>query len=306
MTEVDKINEKVVEKGEIASENRRAVLMASLKGCLMWVLVTGWVFFRWEKISTMFLSKPREKEGLDVAKIRQPLENYLDTSRVYNMDSAISTMKAWSLLKNKKDTAIDFWIKKVEIDSATLKSLHNEPLMFLQNSSTHQSVVDDIADYIYQDSEKYKTTLQKISADIVWITERDSYTERVYKIHKFVWNDISYPKDIDAIKVSKHWELISDYHMPSLITALKKTGDCNNKTWLFLALCRVNGILWAVWWSPWHIFPLVAYNNPNAWQWIININNYYYVPIEVTLPKWTKWIAAKEHWALDAMQTIRP
>ncbi|MBP6086442.1 hypothetical protein KA478_04670 [Patescibacteria group bacterium] len=56
----------------------------------------------------MFLSKPREKEGLDVAKIRQPLENYLDTSRVYNMDSAISTMKAWSLLKNKKDTAIDF------------------------------------------------------------------------------------------------------------------------------------------------------------------------------------------------------
>jgi hypothetical protein len=304
MTNVPISSEEENEKQPKSKKNR--TLAAATRWTLLWLLLTWWVLWRWEKSWLLWNEKTKSNWNFDPRKIRLPAENYADTSRIYKMDSSVSTMKAWSILKDKNANKISYRGKELAIDSATLESLHVEPLQFLQTDASRQHIVDFLANYIYQDAEIYKTMLQKISSDIIGITDKDSYTERVYKIHQFVGKDIAYPKNEDAIKLSEHWEMVSDYQVPSLITALHRIGDCNNKTWLFLALCRVNGVLWAIGISPWHIFPMVAYDNPDIWDVIIKVWRYCYVPIEVTNPRWTKGAISKIHSPLYAMQTINP
>jgi hypothetical protein len=51
--------------------------------------------------------------------------------------------------------------------------------------------------------------------------------------------------------------MITDYQLPGVIIVMANAGDCNNKTGLFLQLCKANGILSAIGISPGHAFPLV-------------------------------------------------
>ena len=99
-----------------------------------------------------------------------------------------------------------------------------------------------VNEYCQKDYYKYKPLLQKISSEWIHIQENDSYRDKVGKIQKFIaWLD--YDNDILYLGDSAKLSAASDYQLPVLANILIGNMDCNNKTWMFVELCRVNNII---------------------------------------------------------------
>lgn len=134
----------------------------------------------------------------------------------------------------------------------------------------------------------HRTFLQAFSEKIIWISSQDAYTEKIYKIQKFIGQDITYKHDLNYF--SKNGSYMTDYQLPWSLTLILKSGDCNNKTWLFVELCRVNGILSAIAFVPGHTFPLVGYKSKDLEKGhirpVYTSGDYAYIPIESTSSDW--------------------
>ncbi len=238
----------------------------------------------------------------DSSQVKEPDVAYLDSLPSYALDSNVREIPLRRQFIWKEIDSIKYKKTSIAIDKPTLDYLHSEKIYFFPRN-THQQVADSMIGYIEKDYAKTKHIIQKISTDIVGIKPTDSYTERIYKIQQFVWN-IPYQNDIVAL--SPHGKMITDYQLPGVIIVMSNAWDCNNKTWLFLQLCKANGILSAIGISPWHAFPLVGYKSHDIWDLNVHIGDYYYIPMEATAKSRPMWMADDIHMKIQAIQTTAP
>lgn len=125
--------------------------------------------------------------------------------------------------------------------------------------------------YLEKDFKINKVLFEEISSQRINIVPEDSYRDKVAKIQKFV-RSLWYERDLIYLWETQKLPALSDYQLPSLANLMIGKMDCNNKTGLFIQLCRSNDILVWVGSSLTHMTPVVYSNKNDAMRKIIKAN----------------------------------
>ncbi len=179
-------------------------------------------------------------------------------------------LKKWGLTQIPDSINYGSKSKNTYIDISPYKHLLTSDSLFLlkniEGGRFETSVW--VNEYCQKDYYKYKPLLQKISSEWIHIQENDSYRDKVGKIQKFIaWLD--YDNDILYLGDSAKLSAASDYQLPVLANILIGNMDCNNKTWMFVELCRVNNIISGIGISWNHAAPAVFTDTKDeVWSYI--------------------------------------
>lgn len=125
--------------------------------------------------------------------------------------------------------------------------------------------------YLQRDFNVNQCMFEEISSKWIDIWSEDSYWDKVTKIQKFV-RSLWYERDLIYLGNNKNLPALSNYQLPSLANLMIGKMDCNNKTGLFVQLCRSNDILVGIWSSLTHMTPVVYSHKDDAMRKLIKAN----------------------------------
>lgn len=148
--------------------------------------------------------------------------------------------------------------------------------------------------YLKKDFESQQCLFEEISLKRVTITPEDSYRDKVAKIQKFV-RSLWYERDLVYLGKDKNLPALSNYQLPSLANLMIGKMDCNNKTGLFIQLCRSNNIIVWIGSSLTHMTPVVYSHTHDAMRNMIKANTsiwdtYNGIVVDPTISDFTNWI----------------
>lgn len=154
------------------------------------------------------------------------------------------------------------WKKRIIDISSYVETLKTDSLILLSSLWINKNLTNNLLSYAENDYNKYNSILSDISHTVIWINDADDYWTKVNKIQKFVHN---FGYEYDLLYLGKDGTpLLTDYQLPTLANLIIGRMDCNNKSILFVQLCRVNnilsGIVKATVEGDWHILPVVLYD----------------------------------------------
>lgn len=125
--------------------------------------------------------------------------------------------------------------------------------------------------YLQRDFQIHQCLFEDLSSKWITILPEDSYRDKVAKIQKFV-RSLWYERDLIYLGDNQELPALSNYQLPSLANLMIGKMDCNNKTGLFIQLCRANNILVGIWSSITHMTPVVYSHKDDAMWKLIKAN----------------------------------
>jgi len=128
--------------------------------------------------------------------------------------------------------------------------------LFNKRGSSEVSHATWLIHYLQNDFQTNQCVMEDISTQRIGIIPEDSYWDKVAKIQKFV-RSLGYERDLIFLWDNKDLPALSNYQLPAIANLMIGKMDCNNKTGLFIELCRSNNILVGIWSSMTHMAPVV-------------------------------------------------
>ncbi len=160
------------------------------------------------------------------------------------------------------------------VDTIDVRTYNTFPIaiwLFNTRGSSEISHATWLIRYLQKDFATNQCLLEDISSQRIAIKSEDSYRDKVTKIQKFV-RSLGYERDLIYLGKNKTLAALSNYQLPVLANLMIGKMDCNNKTGLFIQLCRSNNILVGIWSSMTHMTPVVYSHKDDEMRKYIRAN----------------------------------